>query len=55
MINNDLKQKGLKLEDFDDREKWWPLIDLGSLQNGHLSNTMTVTNVRSEISNFQML
>ena len=55
MVNNDLKQKCLKLEDFDNREKWWPLICFGSLKNGHLSNTMTVTKGRGGISNFQML
>ena len=35
-IQSDLKRNGLNRSDVDNRARWHSLIELGSLQNGHL-------------------
>jgi len=42
MVGDDMKRWGLKPEEAEDREKWRMLIEIGSLQIGHLHRTTTV-------------
>jgi len=41
-IGDDMKCWSLKPEDAEDRERWWTLIEIGSLQTGHPHRTTTV-------------